>query len=54
MSASAGRVDYTALEARTDVLTYITAELDQDVEVIGEVSAEIWGRSSTPYADVFV
>jgi hypothetical protein len=28
--------------------------LDQDVEVVGEVSAEIWFRSSLPYADVFV
>ena len=49
-----GRVDNTALEARADVLTYTTAALDQDVEVIGEVSAEIWFRSSLPYADVFV
>jgi uncharacterized protein len=49
-----GRVDNTALEARADVLTYTTAALDQDVEVIGEVGAEIWFRSSLPYADVFV
>ncbi len=49
-----GRVDNTALEARADVLTYTTAVLDQDVEVIGEVSAEIWFRSSVPCADVFV
>ncbi|WP_410608358.1 CocE/NonD family hydrolase [Amycolatopsis sp. lyj-109] len=50
----AGRVDNTALEARPDVLTYTTAVLDQDVEVIGEISAEIWFRSSLPSADVFV
>ncbi|RVX43721.1 hypothetical protein EDD27_6415 [Nonomuraea polychroma] len=49
-----GRVDNGSLEARTDVLTYTTAVLDQDVEVIGEVGAEIWFRSSLPYADVFV
>ncbi len=49
-----GRVDNTALEARPDVLTYTTAVLDSDVEVIGEVSAEIWFRSSLSYADVFV
>ncbi|TMR87962.1 CocE/NonD family hydrolase, partial [Nonomuraea basaltis] len=49
-----GRVDNTALEARPDVLTYTTPLLDQDVEVIGEVSAEIFIRSSLPYADVFV
>ena len=44
--ATAGRVDNTALEARPDVLTYTTAPLEADVEVIGEVSAEIWFRSS--------
>jgi predicted acyl esterase len=42
------------LEARPDVLTYTTPVLDTDVEVVGEVSAEIWFRSSLPYADVFV
>jgi len=35
-------------------LTYTTAPLENDVEVIGEVSAEIWFGSSLPYADVFV
>ena len=54
MAADSGRVDNTALEARADVLTYTTAVLDQDVEVIGEVGAEIWFRSSLPHADVFV
>jgi putative CocE/NonD family hydrolase len=49
-----GRVDNTTLEARPDVLTYTTAALDQDVEIIGEVSADIWFRSSLPCADVFV
>jgi putative CocE/NonD family hydrolase len=50
----AGRVDNTALEARPDVLTYTTTPLGSDVEVIGEVSAEVWFRSSLPHADVFV
>ncbi|SEH03959.1 hypothetical protein SAMN05444920_1504 [Nonomuraea solani] len=50
----AGRVDNTALEARPDVLMYTTSVLDRDVEVVGEVSAEIFFRSSLPYADVFV
>jgi uncharacterized protein len=50
----AGRVDNTALEARPDVLTYTTAPLESDVEVIGEVTAQIWFRSSLPEADVFV
>ncbi len=54
MVSDSGRVDNAALEARADVLTYTTTALDADVEVIGEVSAEIWFRSSLPYADVFV
>jgi putative CocE/NonD family hydrolase len=54
VGAKAGRVANTKLEARQDVLTYTTAVLDADVEVIGEVSAEIWFRSSLKYADVFV
>ncbi|WP_199752600.1 CocE/NonD family hydrolase [Actinoplanes sp. ATCC 53533] len=54
MVRDSGRVDNTALEARADVLTYTTAVLDEDVEVVGEVSAEIWFRSSLPHADVFV
>jgi len=47
-------VDNGKLEARPDVLTYTTGPLDADTEVIGEVSAEIWFRSSLPHADVFV
>ncbi|WP_105972496.1 CocE/NonD family hydrolase [Streptomyces geranii] len=50
----AGRVDNRQLEAREDVLTYTTEALEQDAEVIGEVSAEIWFSSSLPYSDVFV
>jgi predicted acyl esterase len=33
--------------------SYTTAPLGSDVEVIGEVSAEIWFRSSLRHADVF-
>lgn len=54
MSGPAGRVDNTKLEARPDVLTYSTPPLSRDTEVIGEVGAEIWFRSSLRYADVFV
>jgi putative CocE/NonD family hydrolase len=50
----AGRADNTALEARPDVLTYTTAPLAADTEVIGEVSALIWFSSSLRHADVFV
>ncbi|WP_410639050.1 CocE/NonD family hydrolase [Amycolatopsis sp. lyj-346] len=54
MAPDAGRVDNAALEARADVLTYTTVVLGEDVEVIGDVSAEIWFRSSLRFADVFV
>jgi putative CocE/NonD family hydrolase len=54
MPRGAGRVENSALEARPDVLTYTTPALESDVEVIGEVSAEVWFSSSLPYADVFV
>ena len=50
----AGRVDNRLLEERPDVLTFTTDVLDRDVEIIGDVSAEIWFRSSLRYADVFV
>lgn len=50
----AGRVDNRLLEARPDVLTFTTDVLDRDVEVIGEVAADVWFRSSLPHADVFV
>ncbi|MBP1823242.1 CocE/NonD family hydrolase [Mycobacterium sp. OAE908] len=54
MIVKAGRMNNAALEARDDVLTFTTAALPNDVEVIGEIGAEIWFRSSRPYADVFV
>ena len=46
--------DNRALEARDDVLTYTTAPLEQDVEAIGPVSADIHFRSSLEHTDVFV
>ena len=50
----AGRVEQSALEGRPDVLTFTTDVLESDVEVVGEVSAEVWFSSSLRYADVFV
>jgi putative CocE/NonD family hydrolase len=49
-----GRVDNRGLEARSDVLLYTTEPLERDVEVVGNVHAEIWFRSSLQFADVFV
>lgn len=54
LTGTSGRTDNTRLEARADVLTYTTPSLVHDTEVIGEVRAEIWFRSSLRYADVFV
>ncbi len=45
---------HRARRRRPDVLTFTTAPLDADTEVIGDVSAEIWFGSSLRYADVFV
>jgi putative CocE/NonD family hydrolase len=53
-ASAGGRKDNAKLEARPDVLTYTTRVLDEDVEVVGEVSARIWFRSDLPFADVFV
>lgn len=53
MTSADGRAENTALEARPDVLTYTTAPLAVDTEIVGEVSADIWFSSSLPSADVF-
>jgi putative CocE/NonD family hydrolase len=50
----AGAVDNRKLEARDDVLTFTSDVLDADVEVIGEVGAEVWLRSDRPACDLFV
>ncbi|GAA4508129.1 MULTISPECIES: CocE/NonD family hydrolase [Nonomuraea] len=46
--------DQRRLEARRDVLVYSSPPLESDLEMIGPVSAELYVRSSTPYADVVV
>ena len=54
LSVGSGPKDNRALERRPDVLVFSTPPLDGDVEVIGEVSAQIWFASDRPSADVFV
>jgi putative CocE/NonD family hydrolase len=49
-----GPVDNRPLESRPDVLTFTSGGLDADLEVIGEVSAEVWLRSDRPSCDLFV
>jgi uncharacterized protein len=46
-----GPRDQRAIEARPDVLTYTTPELEHDVEVTGPVRVELWACSSAPDTD---
>lgn len=43
--------DQRAIESRKDVLVYTSAPLDQDVEVTGEVAAELYVRSTARDTD---
>jgi putative CocE/NonD family hydrolase len=47
-------VDNAPLERRRDVLSYTSAPLDQAVEAIGNVRADVHVRSSLEHFDVFV
>ncbi|MDW5592850.1 CocE/NonD family hydrolase [Conexibacter stalactiti] len=46
--------DNRPLEARDDVLTFTSGPLEQDVEAIGPVQADVHLRTSSPFADLFV
>jgi putative CocE/NonD family hydrolase len=48
-----GAKDNRALEARPDVLVYTSAVLEQDMEVIGPVTADFYVRSSLEHTDFF-
>ena len=48
-----GPKDNRSLEARPDVLVYTSAVLEQDMEVIGPVTAELYVRSSLEHTDFF-
>jgi putative CocE/NonD family hydrolase len=48
-----GPKDNRSLEARADVLVYTSAALEQDMEVIGPVTAELYIRSSLEHTDFF-
>jgi putative CocE/NonD family hydrolase len=49
-----GQVDNYALEARPDVLTFTTAPLPADQDLVGPVRARIFVRAGRKYADLFV
>ncbi len=48
-----GARDNRALEARPDVLVYTSAALEQDMEVIGPITADLYVRSSLEHTDFF-
>ena len=48
-----GPKDNRSLEARPDVLVYTSAVLEQDMEVIGPVTAELYVHSSLEHTDFF-
>lgn len=49
----AGRQDNGPLEMRPDVLVYTTSAIDQEVEIIGPVRAELHVQSSLEHTDFF-
>jgi putative CocE/NonD family hydrolase len=46
-------LDNSELEARADVLTYTSAPMESDFEVIGQVSADLYVKSSLEHTDFF-
>lgn len=54
LAKGTGAVDNRELEARSDVLIFTSMPLDQNTEIIGSVSAELYVNSSLAYTDFFV
>jgi len=54
LSSAGGPRDQRATEARGDVLCFTSEPLERDVEVIGEVAAEVFAASDAASFDVFV
>ena len=46
-----GSEDYQPLNARADVLTFQTPELEADVEITGPITVRLWASSSAPDTD---
>jgi uncharacterized protein len=51
---SKAQADNRALEARADVLVYTSTPLEQDLEIIGPVQADLFVQSSREHTDFFV
>jgi len=47
-------LDYSPVSARSDVASFLTAPLENDLEIAGPMQAELWGESDTPSADWIV
>jgi putative CocE/NonD family hydrolase len=54
MAVNAGSRDNRAVERRLDVLVFSGEPLDEPVEILGEVAAEVFLTRDNPYADLFV
>ena len=54
LAVNAGSRDNRAVERRLDVLVFSSDPLDDPVEIIGEVAAEVRVTRDNPYADLFV
>jgi len=54
LAGGKSRTDNRSLEARPDVLTYTGQPLESDLEVIGQVTADLFVRSSREHTDFFV
>jgi uncharacterized protein len=54
LNGAALPTDNRSLEARSDVLTYTSMPLEQDLEVIGPVQADLYVKSSLGHTDFFV
>jgi putative CocE/NonD family hydrolase len=53
LAVNAGTRDNRAIEQRLDVLVFSSEPLDQPVEVVGDVIAELSVTRDNPYADLF-
>lgn len=53
LSDKAGPRDNRAVEARPDVLVYTSEPLDRELEIIGEVKAELFVKSTLTHTDFF-
>jgi putative CocE/NonD family hydrolase len=54
MATNAGSRDNGQVERRLDVLVFSSDPLDEPVEILGEVAAEVSVTRDNPYADLFV